>query len=159
MFVSFHGANELRLGNVAYHDTMEEIKENVIPMWPHGISAATIPVPHAFHILFNRNPWTSSGTEALLYVHNSHALRHMFKSHPHSAQKMICETFTCLSRIGYQYRTSLSTGYPVCLPFTLRLVHALLTSMCSILSWYFKILVPMNIATSLSHISPAQDTR
>jgi hypothetical protein len=28
---------------------------------------------------------------------------------------MICELFTCLSRIGYQYRTSLSTGYPVCL--------------------------------------------
>ncbi|OJA21504.1 hypothetical protein AZE42_05104, partial [Rhizopogon vesiculosus] len=94
MFVSFHGANELRLGNVAYQDTMEEIKENVAPMWPHGVSTAAIPVPHAYRILFNRNPWTARGSEALI------------------AQKMICELFTCLSRVGYQYCTSLSTGYP-----------------------------------------------
>ena len=66
MFVSFHGANELRLGNVAFQDTMEEIKENVIPLWPHGISTANIPLPHAFHIIFNRNPWTASGIEALM---------------------------------------------------------------------------------------------
>ncbi|KAG2154829.1 hypothetical protein DEU56DRAFT_770662 [Suillus clintonianus] len=92
MFVSFHGANELRLGNVAFQDTMEEIKENIIPMWPHGVSTA-IPVLHAFRILFNRNPWTASGIEGII------------------AQKMMCELFTCLAHNGYQYRTSLSTGY------------------------------------------------
>lgn len=92
LFVSFHGTNELRMGNVAFQDTIEEIKENIIPMWPHGISTA-IPVHHAFRILFNRNPWTASGSEGVI------------------AQKMICELFTCLAHNGYQYRTSLSTGY------------------------------------------------
>ncbi|KAG2159846.1 uncharacterized protein EDB93DRAFT_1112233 [Suillus bovinus] len=92
LFVSFHGANELRMGNVAFQDTMEEIKENIIPMWPHGVSSA-IPIHQAFRILFNRNPWTASGIESVI------------------AQKMICELFTCLAHNGYQYRTSLNTGY------------------------------------------------
>jgi hypothetical protein len=53
------------MGNVAFQDTVEEIKENIVPMWPHGISTA-IPINQAFRILFNRNPWTASGSEGVM---------------------------------------------------------------------------------------------
>ncbi|KAG6336670.1 hypothetical protein ID866_2417 [Astraeus odoratus] len=92
MFVSFHGSDELRLGNVAYQDTLDEIREHLIPMWPHGVSRQ-MTSHHSWRVTFSRNPWTTAGPDAII-VH-----------------RMISELFTCLSRRGYQYLTSLNTGY------------------------------------------------
>ncbi|KAH7883568.1 hypothetical protein F5I97DRAFT_1938284 [Phlebopus sp. FC_14] len=93
MFVSFHGTNELRLSNVAFQDTLDEIKEHLIPMWPHGVSSQ-ITSNHSWRVTFSRNPWSVTGAEAII------------------VQRMISELFTCLCRRGYQYLTSLNTGYP-----------------------------------------------
>ncbi|KAH7930946.1 hypothetical protein BV22DRAFT_1027699 [Leucogyrophana mollusca] len=93
LFVSFHGSNELRMRNVAFQDTLDEIKENLVPMWPHGISSQST-TEHSWRVGFSRNPWSASGMEGII------------------VQKMICELFTRLSRQGYQYLTSLNTGYP-----------------------------------------------
>ncbi|KAF8560341.1 hypothetical protein OG21DRAFT_1480166 [Imleria badia] len=92
MFVSFHGTNELRLGNVAYQDTLDEIKEHIMPMWPHGVSSQMMS-PLSWRVTFSRNPWSASGSEAII------------------VKRMISELFACLSRRGYQYLTSLQRGY------------------------------------------------
>ncbi|KAL4070921.1 hypothetical protein J3A83DRAFT_4093689 [Scleroderma citrinum] len=93
MFVSFHGSNELRLGNVAYQDILDEIRERLLPMWPHGVPNE-ITANHSWRVIFSRNPWSATGLEAL------------------TVHKMISELFNCLSRRqGYQYLTSLNTGY------------------------------------------------
>jgi len=92
MFVSFHGANELRLGNVAYQDTLDEIKEHIMPMWPHGVSSQMMS-PLSWRVTFSRNPWSATGSEAVI------------------VKRMISELFACLSRRGYQYLTSLHAGY------------------------------------------------
>ena len=65
MFVSFHGTNELRLGNVAYQDTLDEIKEHIIPMWPHGVSSQ-MTSPLSWRITFSRNPWSATGSDAIM---------------------------------------------------------------------------------------------
>ncbi|KAI9572980.1 hypothetical protein HD554DRAFT_2014825 [Boletus coccyginus] len=92
MFVSFHGTSELRLGNVAYQDTLDEIKEHIMPMWPHGVSSQMMS-PLSWRVTFSRNPWSSTGPDAVI------------------VKRMISELFSCLSRRGYQYLTSLHTGY------------------------------------------------
>ncbi|KAF8140275.1 hypothetical protein EV363DRAFT_338338 [Boletus edulis] len=92
MFVSFHGTNELRLGNVAYQDTLDEIKEHIIPMWPHGVSNQMMS-SLSWRVTFSRNPWSATGSDAII------------------VKRMISELFTCLSRRDYQYLTSLHTGY------------------------------------------------
>ncbi|KIJ21767.1 hypothetical protein PAXINDRAFT_5906 [Paxillus involutus ATCC 200175] len=93
MFVSFHGTNELRLGNVAFQDTLDEIREHIMPMWPHGVSSQ-MTSNHSWRVTFSRNPWTATGSDAII------------------VQRMISELFIRLCRRGYQYLTSLSTGYP-----------------------------------------------
>ena len=65
MFVSFHSTNELRLGNVAYQDTLDEIKEHIIPMWPHGVSNQ-ITSPLSWRVTFSRNPWSATGSDAIM---------------------------------------------------------------------------------------------
>lgn len=92
MFVSFHGSNELRLGNVAYQDTLDEIREHFVPMWPHGVSNQ-VTSGHSWRVVFSRTPWTATGSEATIVY------------------RMISELFTCLFRHGYRYLTSLNTGY------------------------------------------------
>ncbi|KAI6008203.1 hypothetical protein F5J12DRAFT_67413 [Pisolithus orientalis] len=92
MFVSFHGSNELRLGNVAYQDTLDEIREHFIPMWPHGVSNE-VTSGHSWRVTLSKNPWTATGSEATIVY------------------RMISELFTRLSRHGYRYLTSLNTGY------------------------------------------------
>ncbi|KAF9229266.1 hypothetical protein BS17DRAFT_688434 [Gyrodon lividus] len=93
MFVSFHGTNELRLGNIAFQDTLDEIREHIMPMWPHGVSSQMTST-HSWRVTFSRNPWTATGSDAII------------------VQRMISELFISLCRRGYQYLTSLITGYP-----------------------------------------------
>ncbi|KAI6162172.1 hypothetical protein EDD17DRAFT_1580335 [Pisolithus thermaeus] len=92
MFVSFHGSNELRLGSVAYQDTLDEIREHFMPMWPHGVSNQ-VTLGHSWRVAFSKSPWTATGSEATIVY------------------RMISELFTCLFRHGYRYLTSLNTGY------------------------------------------------
>lgn len=65
MFVSFHGTNELRLGNVAYQDTLDEIKEHMMPMWPHGVSSQAMS-SLSWRVTFSRNPWSATGSDAIM---------------------------------------------------------------------------------------------
>ncbi|KAH7906830.1 hypothetical protein BJ138DRAFT_576519 [Hygrophoropsis aurantiaca] len=92
LFVSFHGSNELRMRNVAFQDTVGDIKQNVVPMWPHGVVSHSA-AGHSWRLGFSKSPWNAGGRESIV------------------VQKMICELFTRLSRQGYQYLTSLNTGY------------------------------------------------
>ncbi|KAI6047651.1 hypothetical protein EDC04DRAFT_9046 [Pisolithus marmoratus] len=94
MFVSFHGSNELRLGNVAYQDTLDAMREHFMAMWPHGVSNQ-VTSGHSWRVVFSRSPWTAAGSEAIIVY------------------RMISELFTCLSRHGYRYLTSLNTGHAV----------------------------------------------
>ncbi|KAF9237347.1 hypothetical protein BU15DRAFT_88791 [Melanogaster broomeanus] len=92
MFVSFHGTNELRLGNIAFKETLDAIREHIMPMWPHGVSSQMTSA-HSWRVTFSRNPWSATGSDAII------------------VQRMISELFACLCRRGYQYLTSLTTGY------------------------------------------------
>ncbi|TFY62920.1 hypothetical protein EVJ58_g3560 [Rhodofomes roseus] len=37
IFVSIYSAGDLRIDNVAYQSTLDDLRELVLPMWPHGI--------------------------------------------------------------------------------------------------------------------------
>ncbi|EIW86740.1 hypothetical protein CONPUDRAFT_78990 [Coniophora puteana RWD-64-598 SS2] len=91
MFVSFSGTNELRVHNVAFQDTLDVLREHVIPMWPHGVTTHSL-AAHSWRVTFARNPWSASGQEGII------------------AQQMVCELFARLSHQGYQYLTSVNAG-------------------------------------------------
>jgi len=63
-----------------------------MPMWPYGVSSQMMS-PLSWRVTFSRNPWSATGSDAVI------------------VKRMISELFTCLSRRGYQYLTSLLTGY------------------------------------------------
>ena len=63
--MSLYSINELRIGNVAYQETMDELREMVLPMWPHGV-AMEDSRESEWRIRFIGKPWTSVGVDALL---------------------------------------------------------------------------------------------
>ncbi|KAL4069633.1 hypothetical protein V8B97DRAFT_1918140 [Scleroderma yunnanense] len=104
MFVSFHGSNELRLGNVAYQDILDEIRERLLPMWPHGVPNE-ITANHSWRVIFSRNPWSATGLEALTII------QLFVTSCSFIPTLQYFEVLTVLAEQGYQYLTSLNTGY------------------------------------------------
>jgi len=63
-----------------------------MPMWPHGVSSQ-MSSPLSWRVTFSRNPWNATGSDAII------------------VKRMISELFTCLCRRGYQYLTSLQSGF------------------------------------------------
>ena len=65
IFVSTVGAGELRIDNIAYQSTLDDLRELVIPMWPHGIEYEDSRGDH-WRVRFARAPWTASGIDGML---------------------------------------------------------------------------------------------
>ncbi|KAH9937720.1 uncharacterized protein B0H18DRAFT_866945 [Fomitopsis serialis] len=93
IFVSLHSAGELRIDNIAYQTTLDDLRELVLPMWPHGVEYEDSRGDN-WRVRFARGPWTSVGLDAIL------------------AQRLICNLYTVLARQGYSHVTTIQTGSP-----------------------------------------------
>ncbi|KAI0726161.1 hypothetical protein C8Q72DRAFT_887899 [Fomitopsis betulina] len=93
IFVSMHGAGELRVDNIAYQTTLDDMRELVLPMWPHGIEYEDSRGDH-WRVRFPRGPWTATGIDGML------------------AQRLICTMYTVLARQGYAHITTIQQGGP-----------------------------------------------
>ncbi|KZT65167.1 hypothetical protein DAEQUDRAFT_677331 [Daedalea quercina L-15889] len=93
IFVSLHSAGELRIDNIAYQSTLDDLRELVLPMWPHGIEVEDSR-GDGWRVRFARSPWTSVGIDGML------------------AQRLICTLYTVLARQGYSHVTTVQNGSP-----------------------------------------------
>jgi len=95
LFVTFGGSNELRLENIAYQMMIDELRENLLPLWHHGVSSEETRT-HRWRAQFNGNPWAASGTDGIL------------------ARRLICRLFTLLNSQGYAYLSTINTSSSPC---------------------------------------------
>lgn len=58
LFISFHGFNELRLGNVSTL-ALKEMQETIWPLWPAGATSEV--VNYTAIVKFNDDPWDMAG--------------------------------------------------------------------------------------------------
>lgn len=65
LFVALDNSGELRIEGIAYQQTIDELREHVLPMWPHGVVVEESR-DHRWRVQFANRPWTSSGQAALL---------------------------------------------------------------------------------------------
>ena len=65
IFVSTVGPGELRVDNIAYQSTLDDLRELVLPMWPHGIEHEESRGDH-WRVRFARRPWTTTGIDSML---------------------------------------------------------------------------------------------
>jgi len=91
VFLSINPPNGLELSNLAFQNTVEELREYLFPMWPPGV-ARQVRVGYDWRVRFAGSPWDARGPEAIM------------------AQKMICKIFWVLASQGYVYLTSINTG-------------------------------------------------
>ncbi|KAI0961595.1 hypothetical protein AcW1_000640 [Taiwanofungus camphoratus] len=91
LFLSVHSVNELRIGNIAYQSTLDELREAVLPMWPPGVMSEESRGRN-WCVRFAGSPWTSVGIDGIL------------------AQRLICRLFLVLANQGYSYRTTVNTA-------------------------------------------------
>lgn len=89
LFVVFNGSNELRLENIAYQETIEGLRERILPLWHHGVSTEESRT-HRWRAQFTGNPWASSGTDAIL------------------ARRLICQLYGLLYYQGYTYLSTVN---------------------------------------------------
>ena len=67
LFLSLHGSSDIRVENIVDESLVEDFRETILPMWPHGVSIEGYQ-SHQWRTQFTGNPWTSSGTEAIMWV-------------------------------------------------------------------------------------------
>lgn len=91
LLMSFHGNNEIRFEGVRYQNMLDDLRELVFPMWPHGVDTDSAK-DHRWRVVFGRAPWSSTGTEKLM------------------VRRMLCRMFSFLARLGYHYSTSVNIG-------------------------------------------------
>ncbi|KAI0936385.1 hypothetical protein AcV5_004538 [Taiwanofungus camphoratus] len=91
LFLSVHSVNELRIGNIAYQSTLDELREAVLPMWPPGVMSEESRGRN-WCVRFAGSPWTSVDIDGIL------------------AQRLICRLFLVLANQGYSYRTTVNTA-------------------------------------------------
>jgi len=67
VFMSIIPPNGLELSNLAHKSTVEELREQIFPMWPPGV---THQEHHGYdwRVRFANNPWDSRGIESIMYV-------------------------------------------------------------------------------------------
>ncbi|KAI0788430.1 hypothetical protein C8Q75DRAFT_231803 [Abortiporus biennis] len=92
IFVALHGTNEIRMENIAFQTTIEELREALLPMWPHGVTSEESR-QHRWRAQYSGNPWTCSGPDSLI------------------SRRIICRFFSVLARQGYSYLTTLNTSH------------------------------------------------
>ncbi|EKM61066.1 uncharacterized protein PHACADRAFT_247419 [Phanerochaete carnosa HHB-10118-sp] len=93
LFVMFPSSNEIRMENIALPSTVDEIRQNLLPMWPHR-GSNDVPRESTFRAVFNGTPWASSGTDYII------------------ARRMIHTLWGVLAHQGYMYQSTTHTGEP-----------------------------------------------
>lgn len=69
VFLSINPPNGLELSNLAYKATVEELREQLFPMWPTGV-AHQERYGHDWRVKFTGSPWDSKGHESIMYAYN-----------------------------------------------------------------------------------------
>lgn len=100
LFLSLHGTNEIRMDSIAYQETLDDLRESILPMWPQGVAAEESKRDY-WRVRFGGSPWTCVGADAIL------------------AQRLVCRLFVVLARQGYSYLTTVQTA---CAPRPPRLI-------------------------------------
>jgi len=91
VFMSINPPNGLELSNLAFKSTVDELREQIFPMWPSGV-AHQERNGYDWRVKFVGSPWDSKGPESII------------------AQRVICRIFWVLAAQGYVYLTSINTG-------------------------------------------------
>ncbi|TCD71552.1 hypothetical protein EIP91_008933 [Steccherinum ochraceum] len=91
VFLSLHGTNEIRIEGIAYQEMVEDLRENLLPCWPYGVSQEDSR-EHKWRAQFSGSPWTSSGTDFLF------------------TRRLLCRLFAVFSNQGYTYLTTINTA-------------------------------------------------
>lgn len=68
------GTSELRIQNVKMH-LLNELKQLISTIWPHGVETESIGANHSWRVNFARTPWSSVGTDAIMYAHTNYWMR------------------------------------------------------------------------------------
>jgi hypothetical protein len=58
----------MRLDNIAFTNVLDEIKEVVLPMWPHGVESVQGNYP-TWIVRFKNRPWSAKHYDGLMYVY------------------------------------------------------------------------------------------
>ncbi|KAF5356056.1 hypothetical protein D9756_003754 [Leucocoprinus leucothites] len=85
LFISFHGFNELQLGNISTL-ALKEMQETIWPLWPGGATSEV--VNYTAIVRFNADPWDMAGPNASI------------------AYDIIAKLFRLCSTRGYSFQTS-----------------------------------------------------
>lgn len=67
VFLTIDPPNGLELSNLAYKTTVEELREQIFPMWPTGV-ARQERYGHDWRVRFTGSPWDSKGQESIMYA-------------------------------------------------------------------------------------------
>lgn len=65
LFISFHGFNELQLGNISTL-ALKEMQETIWPLWPAGATSEV--VNYTAIVRFNDDPWDLAGPYTSTWV-------------------------------------------------------------------------------------------
>ncbi|CAL1695752.1 unnamed protein product [Somion occarium] len=95
IFLALQGTNEIRLEGVSYQQTIDDLREHVLPMWPHGV-AMEDSRDHRWRAQFAGNPWAASGMDGIF------------------ARRLICRLFAVLAHNGYNYLSTVNTSGTPC---------------------------------------------
>jgi hypothetical protein len=67
IFITFRGANQLVVENLSNPDALDELRQELFPLWPAGVETVES-LRNEWRVTFARDPWSSSGQDALLSV-------------------------------------------------------------------------------------------
>ncbi|EJD04129.1 uncharacterized protein FOMMEDRAFT_155254 [Fomitiporia mediterranea MF3/22] len=94
LILSLNGTCRMNLSSVIYQETVDNIRERVLTMWPDGVIFQTYrDETNEFLVQFSGTPWTARGSLGLM------------------AMKMILELFAVLARQGYACISAIDTGH------------------------------------------------
>jgi hypothetical protein len=65
VFLSINPPNRLELSNLAHKSTVEELREQIFPMWPTGV-AHQERYGYDWRVKFTGSPWHSKGQESIM---------------------------------------------------------------------------------------------
>jgi hypothetical protein len=62
--VAFRGANQLVIENMTFPDALNELRQELFPLWRYGIEADQTR-GQVWSVTFANNPWSSTGRDSL----------------------------------------------------------------------------------------------
>jgi len=80
----------VRIEGIAYQELLEDLRENFLTLWPHGVTESGH--QDKWRASFSGNPWTSSGTELTF------------------ARRMLVALYRIIGGQGYSYLTTVNTS-------------------------------------------------